>query len=70
MDGAGGIVWIKIWIRTKNEWSGWNIMNQGMNKNWMDGTGGISWIKIWIRTEWMERVEYHELKELKESGNK
>ena len=57
MDGAGGTVLIKVCIRTKNRWSGWNSMNQDMNKNWMDGTGGISWIRVWIRTEWMERVE-------------
>ena len=57
MDGAGGTVLIKVCIRTKNRWSGWNSMNQDMNKNWMDGTGGISLIRVWIRTEWMERVE-------------
>ena len=33
MDGASGKSWIKVWIRTKNEWSGWNSLNQGMNKN-------------------------------------
>ena len=41
MDGAGGTVWIKIWIRTKKGWNGWNSINQGMNKNWMEWTGGI-----------------------------
>ena len=40
-----------MWIRTKNEWSGWNSINQGMNKNWIDGAGGTVWIKIWIRTK-------------------